>query len=392
MISFENSLKLIEIARKRVEKDRKISEHNKKLILFFLETLSSQKIKPQKIYKYAFNLVKIARMLGKPLNEVTELDIQSLIDKIVTNPEFSERKKHDYKVIIKRFYKWLSTQKEDVQKLNLLKTTINKNQGKLPDENLSLEEVQALANASLNYGDRGLMMHLYEYRAGTGEYLSLKLKNVEPNKFDYKLTLFGKTSSKPEPLNLLKNYLTNRVLVSESSEEFQEGLETKNEEKYQFKLDMINVSEKVPSDEYEKRKLLTNIPEKSAIQGKNYLPQIHELYQDNKFVNSLEGKLSIANLSQLCQECPLYTICGKSSTPSERAINNLMRLESKSMYSNQIANGFYGGGYGFRERGYGNIYRAPTNESIVRKDASDFIHSVAVDENKHKIYFGRLLK
>lgn len=198
-LSFEDPNKLLAMAKNRVEKEDEISNHNKKLILSFLDFLLSDNVHAQRIHKYAYTLVKIARLLNKPFDKVNELDIQQLLKKIVTS-DFSEWTKHDYKAVLKRFYGWLNKTGKTSLDLSWVKLTMKRNQTKLPEEVLTLDEVERLANAALNYRDKALIMALYESGARAGEFLPLKIKHLEFNDVGCKVTLHGKTGSRKIPL------------------------------------------------------------------------------------------------------------------------------------------------------------------------------------------------
>lgn len=211
-LSFEDPNKLLATAKSRVENDDEISNSNKKLILSFLDFLLSDNVHAQRVHKYAYTLVKIAKLLNKPFDKASELDIQQLVKKIVTS-DFSEWTKHDYKAVLKRFYGWLNKIGRTRLDLSWIKLTMKKNQVRLPEEVLTLEEVEKLANAALSYRDRALIMALYESGARAGEFLPLKIKNLEFNDIGCKITLHGKTGSRKIPLvhstPLIKAWLEN---------------------------------------------------------------------------------------------------------------------------------------------------------------------------------------
>jgi site-specific recombinase XerD len=194
-VSLGDSQKILNKALSRIEKDRSISLHNKQLIKSFLDSLLAEDITPSRIQKYVYTLIRLAKLLNKSLDKVTELDIQQLVANLNSN-EFSEWTKHDYKVIIKRFYNWLKREKKIKIDLSWLKVTVKNNRIKLPKEILSLEEVEKLANAALNYRDRALIMTLYESGTRAGEFLPIKIKHLEFNQIGCKLTLYGKTGSR----------------------------------------------------------------------------------------------------------------------------------------------------------------------------------------------------
>ncbi|MEM0003293.1 MAG: hypothetical protein QXT08_03900 [Thermoproteota archaeon] len=129
--SYEDPNKLLATAKDRVENDDEIPNHNKKLILSFLDFLLSDNVHAQRIHKYAYTLVKISKLLNKPFDKANEVDIQQLVKKIVTS-DFSEWTKHEYKAVLKRFYGWLNKTGKTKLDLSWIKLTMKKNRAKLP--------------------------------------------------------------------------------------------------------------------------------------------------------------------------------------------------------------------------------------------------------------------
>jgi len=59
-----------------------------------------------RIWKCLSTLRRLVELLGKPFEEATKDDIVELIAKIERRG-YAEWTKHDYKVILRKFYKWL---------------------------------------------------------------------------------------------------------------------------------------------------------------------------------------------------------------------------------------------------------------------------------------------
>jgi site-specific recombinase XerD len=83
-----------------------LSERNRGLILEFERKLMSEGLSAVRVEKYVETLKKIAEMLGKDFDAATKDDIEDLVLKIERSA-YSPWTKHDYKVVLKRFYKWL---------------------------------------------------------------------------------------------------------------------------------------------------------------------------------------------------------------------------------------------------------------------------------------------
>ena len=67
------------------------------------------------------------------------------------------------------------------------------NKKKLPEELLTIDEVKALAEATNNLRDKAIVLTLYESGARVGEFLSLKIKHIQFDKYGALIMLHGKT-------------------------------------------------------------------------------------------------------------------------------------------------------------------------------------------------------
>jgi site-specific recombinase XerD len=169
--------------------------------------------------KYCYKLGKIAEMFDKDFSKATKQDIIKFCSEI-NNSDLAEYTKYDYLVIIKRFYKWLRTieydeeqkkikqgiiKKETLKKLarreypeevEWIIPKIKNGRKQLPSELLTIEDVKKLADATNNLRDRAFILMLYESGARIGEIINLTLKDIEPDKYGIKVTLFGKTGAR----------------------------------------------------------------------------------------------------------------------------------------------------------------------------------------------------
>jgi site-specific recombinase XerD len=92
-------------------------------------------------------LRKIAEWLKKNFDEANKNDIEQLINNLERS-NYSAWTKHDYKVVIKRFYKWLNGDEEYPQEVKWIKTTFKKKDSLLPKNLLIEEEVQQLVDSA----------------------------------------------------------------------------------------------------------------------------------------------------------------------------------------------------------------------------------------------------
>jgi len=164
-----------------------ISKRNKQLIEKFCNDCISQGITAGRVQKYAFILRKIAEWLGKDFDKATEEDLKKIVAIINTSP-FTNWTKYDYKRSIKKFFRWLG--KEHL--ISWLKCNDVKNK-KLPEEILREEDIKKMIDAAQKARDKAIVAVLYESGCRVGEFLSMKIKNVQFDRYGAIIVVHGKT-------------------------------------------------------------------------------------------------------------------------------------------------------------------------------------------------------
>jgi len=173
---------------------------NQKIILDFAKYCFAEGLSPRRVLKYVSILIPIAIHLKKDFYNVKRADIQSFVEKI-EHSHYAEWTKHDYRVTLKKFFKWLRGTDEYPKEVSWLKTGVSKNRQKLPEELLSPQEVNDMIVAANNSRDRALIALLYESGCRIGEILSLKIKQVQLHAHGYQITV--KSQKKPRRLLLI---------------------------------------------------------------------------------------------------------------------------------------------------------------------------------------------
>ena len=132
-----------------------------------------------RILKYVATLKSIALMMNKDFDRATKKDIEHLLIEINKKTQ-SEATRHDYKIALKKFYKWLY--KGDEPELTKWFTTNIKNRDKkLPEDMLTEDEIMKMINAASNTRDKAMISLLWDIGARIGELGTLKIKHI---KFD----------------------------------------------------------------------------------------------------------------------------------------------------------------------------------------------------------------
>jgi len=188
-----NASKRMEYALKTLE-NKGISEENKKLIRKFVNHCLSEGIGKLRVVKYIYTLAKLAEKLEKDFDKATEEDLRELIRKIETSNEYTDWTKRDFRIALKKFYKWHEGNGRKIpEKVEWIKTGKKINDHKLPEELITVDEVKAMTEATTNLRDKALVLTLYESGARAGELLSMKIKHVVFDKYGALVMLKGKT-------------------------------------------------------------------------------------------------------------------------------------------------------------------------------------------------------
>ncbi|MDW8034547.1 MAG: site-specific integrase [Nitrososphaerota archaeon] len=191
--NFNERLERLEEA---IRTEHSLSKGNKKLLLDFANYLLAQGISKGRVVKYLNHLKRISGLIEKELDKVGREDLIKIIREIQKNEEYSEWTKHDYKVTLKKFYKWLKGEQEGKIFTDWFKVTVKNNNKKLPEELLTPTDIEKLSSAATNLRDRAFVLALYESGARIGEFLPIKIKQLEFDNYGALLTIHGKTGSR----------------------------------------------------------------------------------------------------------------------------------------------------------------------------------------------------
>lgn len=186
----------LEAALKRLEDDEAVEQANKALVRKFVATWLAKGYTKARGVKLIYCLRKLARILSKPFAEASKDDIIGLVGKL-ENEKLSDSTKHDMKVVLKTFFRWMKGDDEQFPKeVSWLKPKIKNRRHKLPEEILTEEEVIHISQTATNTRDKALILVLYETGCRIGELLSLRVKNVAFDEYGAVLRVTGKTGDR----------------------------------------------------------------------------------------------------------------------------------------------------------------------------------------------------
>lgn len=177
---------------KTIEKSN-LPGSSKSDLLEFYEFLVANGISNGRILKYLYHLLKIVKWLDKPFKDAEKKDIMKIVQVIETQ-DYTAHTKHDYKIVVKRFYQWLRSSDEYPEEVRWIKSTIKKNDSKIPDELLTTEEVNKLIETVEHPRNKAMISMLYESGCRPTEFLSFSIKHIVFDKYGAQLTIpKGKT-------------------------------------------------------------------------------------------------------------------------------------------------------------------------------------------------------
>jgi len=182
----------MEKALENIEKSG-ISKPDKEIIMEFYEYGFTIGLGKQRILKYLYTLFRLSQWMEVPFDKAEKKDIVKVVRKIEMK-DYSEWTKKDYKIVIKRFYKWLNGNDEEYpDKVKWIKTTFRKNKRKIPEDLITKQELEKMIRVANHSRDRALVSLLYESGFRIAEALNLRIKDIKFDEIGAKIIGNGKT-------------------------------------------------------------------------------------------------------------------------------------------------------------------------------------------------------
>lgn len=176
-------------------KELPISEQNKETILKFHNFLLSEGIGYSKIERYFYDLMKLDRLLKKEFREANEEDIRRVVSEI-NQQDLSEHTKRGFKLIVRRFYRFIrGCSKDDPHppEVKWISLKMGHKHSKLPEELLTEEEFVSIIKHCETIRDKALISIIAESGARVGEIGTMQIKHISFEKYGARLTVNGKT-------------------------------------------------------------------------------------------------------------------------------------------------------------------------------------------------------
>lgn len=208
-MDIHNKQKRLERLIERIEQSKAISKNNKKLIFDFKRYIEIEEtLSVSRVERIVSILLEIAEWMDKDFDKVTKEDMTKLIEKIHSQ-NYKEWTIYTYKVIIKKFWKWLKkTEDAYPEEVKWIKPRVKNRTHKLPEELLTEEDIKKLIEVADNTRDKAFVAMLYESGCRIGEIATLTIKNVSfPDSYGCIIIVSGKTGDRRIRLIEASSYL-----------------------------------------------------------------------------------------------------------------------------------------------------------------------------------------
>jgi len=182
----------------RIENNKDISPKNKKTILEFYKSISADSLSKARVVYYLNRLSMIVTWLDKDFEKATKSDIEDVMIKI-NRMEYTEWTKKDYRVTLKKFYKWLRGCTEKgvyPPEVSWINTNISIDKQDLPNNLPNEDDVKKMLEAAEHPRDKALIASLYESGCRVGEIASLRIRDINFDEYGAFMVVNGKTGSR----------------------------------------------------------------------------------------------------------------------------------------------------------------------------------------------------
>ncbi len=184
--------KLAANAVTNLENDDSVLPANRKEILNFQRHIAAEGLGFARQSKYVCMLRHVFAGCRKPAAKWTKRDVEDFVNRIEA-ADYSSWTKHDYRVVLKRFFRWLRGTEDYPPEVRALRIGARCMTRKLPEEMLTEEEVGRMVSACQSFRDAAFLACLYETGCRPDELGSLRIKHVHPDQYGFVLLVNGKT-------------------------------------------------------------------------------------------------------------------------------------------------------------------------------------------------------
>ncbi|MFH1260507.1 MAG: site-specific integrase [Candidatus Micrarchaeota archaeon] len=187
----------LELTLRKLNEDTLVCDEDKQAIASFSKVRLAKGSSHGRAAKIIYCLKFLSHWLKKPFSQATKDDLIALVGELESDGHYSVYTKHDYKIVLKMFYKWLKGNDEVAPpEIKWLVPKIKNEKHKLPEDLLTEDEILRLANCANHPRDKALILVLYETGCRIGELLTLQMKHVHFDQYGAVLRVSGKTGDR----------------------------------------------------------------------------------------------------------------------------------------------------------------------------------------------------
>jgi integrase/recombinase XerD len=168
-------------------------------VLAFDADLAARSYSLARRLKYLEILRTVGIALGKPFEAATRADLMNLVATLETKP-YSVWTKHTYRVILKRFWKWLKGNDTFYPpEVEWIRANVPRNKLPLPraDDLLTEDEIRRMLDSARHPRNKAFLGVLWETGGRISEIGNLERPDVRFDKYGAVLNLTGKTGTRP---------------------------------------------------------------------------------------------------------------------------------------------------------------------------------------------------
>ena len=173
-------------------KSSSLVEENKQSLQGFHRYLIANGLSTARTCKYLLEAFRLSKLGAKPFVDFDKADVTDMVVHIETNNLWNEQTKHDYKLALKRLFKFLRGTEDYPDEVRWIKIMFRSFRGVFP-EILTEKEVRMMADVCTQPRDKALVLFLYESGCRIGELVAMKIRDVVFDKYGVQAFVNGKT-------------------------------------------------------------------------------------------------------------------------------------------------------------------------------------------------------
>ena len=182
----------------RIDRHPDILPANKKIILDFYDSLLAESLSLPRLVFYLNRLQNIAIWFDGNFKKATRNNVEIIMRKI-NRMDYTENTKQDYKVALKKFFKWLRGIDEKgvyPPEVKWITASVSSAKQELPDNLPDEDDVKKMIQAADHPRDKALIASLYESGCRIGELASLRIGDIHFDEYGAFMVVSGKTGSR----------------------------------------------------------------------------------------------------------------------------------------------------------------------------------------------------